>query len=217
MLDVLMVAAAAGVLVVVAYTNLAGFVGFGMQGMKAQKDGSTTVSRTDTASPGYDIDRIVSAHLFGQTDQPEAAEVARAPETKLQLRLMGMIASADDRYARALIGVNRGDVTPYRVGQAVEGTDARIRSVEAKRVLLDRHGAVESLYLKLPDLSSKDGAAVGAEESGQAGRQASPSSDGRTLQSEGGEATAAATGPRNADIPYGGVKEPTGKLNKLPF
>ena len=229
MVDLLMVAVAAGVLAIVAYTSLAGFLGLRGGNDVSRRGPDTTDSQTGTHSPGYDIDRIISAHLFGETRKQETVDVVQAPETKLQLRLMGLIASADERYARALIGVNAGDVSPYGVGDSVDGTDATIRSVEPKRVLLDRHGAVESLYLKLPELSDGGNRGPGVPSasgdrarivSQQSGRAATPAARGMndSLQGNAPDPAGSPDSPaETADIPYGGVKEPAGKLNKLPF
>jgi general secretion pathway protein C len=125
----------------------------------------------------YNVEEIVAAHLFGDASaskEPEPRKV-EAPETKLRLSLVGLIASADSQFARALIEVNRGKVAPYRVGQQIEGTDARLKSVERQRVLLERGGALESLpmnwrrlaqaesVLKTPLNGIRSGAASGGE------------------------------------------------------
>jgi len=96
----------------------------------------------------YDAARIVNAHLFGQVRRPAESQVTRAPETKLRLNLIGLIASADERFARAIIGVNNSKMKPYAIGQQIDGTDAAVHAVEDQRVLLKRGGALESLKLK---------------------------------------------------------------------
>lgn len=100
------------------------------------------------SSPQYDISDIVEAHLFGTAAEPVPDTVVEAPETRLQLDLLGLIASADQRLARAIIRVNGSRVQPYAIGDAIDGTDAAIHSVESRRVLLQRDGALESLALK---------------------------------------------------------------------
>jgi len=174
----------------------------------------------DVHLPRIDIESLAAAHLFGTPAREPAAIVMEAPETRLQLRLVGLIASANDRYARALIGVNSGDVNDYGIGEDIADTQARVRSVEPRRVLLDRDGAVESLYLKTPDLTS-----------GASGRR---SSGGRNavrepVQSdEVGERPAGADSTRGDEAPgvsdeddtgirYSGVQQRSGKQTKLPF
>lgn len=104
------------------------------------------------AGPGrdiqYDVSRIVNAHIFGDSRESAEDDVAHAPETKLQLNLIGLISSGDDRFARALIGVNNARVKPYAIGQTIDGTDAAVHAVEKSRVLLKRGSALESLMLK---------------------------------------------------------------------
>ena len=96
----------------------------------------------------YNISRIVNAHLFGEAKKPDERQATRAPETKLRLNLLGLIASADERFARAIIGVNNSKMKPYSIGQQIDGTDAAVHAVEDKRVLLKRGNALESLILK---------------------------------------------------------------------
>lgn len=100
------------------------------------------------SSPQYDISEIVDAHLFGAAAEPVPDTVVEAPETRLQLDLLGLVASADQHLARAIIRVNGVRVQPYAIGDAIDGTDAAIHSVESRRVLLERDGALESLALK---------------------------------------------------------------------
>lgn len=99
----------------------------------------------------YDIDDLVAAHLFGDpAEAGKTPDTTHAPETQLRLRLMGMISSGNQDFSRALIGVNSGEVSAYRVGEGIADTDAVVHSVDAGRVLLNRAGAMESLYLNLP-------------------------------------------------------------------
>lgn len=96
----------------------------------------------------FDISDIVQAHLFGTAAETAPDTEVEAPETKLQLDLMGLVASADDRLARAIIRVDGARVQPYAVGDSINGTDAAVHAVESRRVLLNRGGALESLLLK---------------------------------------------------------------------
>jgi len=212
-----MFVAAAFVLAASAWTSLTRIQGSERGGdvaSLAELDGG------DTATASYDADSIVSAHLFGDPRRTEPRQVERAPETKLKLRLMGMIASANDDYARALIGVNTRNVGAYGVGDTVDGTDARIRSVEPRRVLLERGGALESLYLRMPSLSgdktgelNKVSGAGDAKARSDAAWTQSP--DTGAMPSERDQPDASPEAPN--EIRYGGVREETGKRSKLPF
>lgn len=114
-------------------------------------ESSTGVGPSDAQ---YDVSQIVSSHMFGKSTEPVQIQAPAAPETKLQLNLQGLIASADERFARAIISVNNSKPKPYAIGQEVEGTDATLYSVEARRVLLERGNKVESLSLKRADIRS---------------------------------------------------------------
>lgn len=102
----------------------------------------------ERAAPQYSVDKIVAAHLFGEEKEAVEEVVEQAPETRLQMQLLGVIASSDGRLARAMIAVDRGNVGVYSVADDINNTDAKVRAVEAQRVLLDRAGTVESLSLQ---------------------------------------------------------------------
>lgn len=112
----------------------------------------------------YDISDIAQAHLFGIAAEPRPDSVVEAPETRLQLDLMGLVASADDRLARAIIRVNGTRVQPYAVGDSINGTDAAVHSVESRRVLLQRGGSLESLLLKRETALESNGISVNTED-----------------------------------------------------
>lgn len=106
---------------------------------------SVTASSRDRQ---FEVSRIAQAHLFGTVRENVQQETAPAPETKLRLDLVGLVASADRQLARAIIRVDGGKVRPYAMEDAIEGTDATIHAIEPGRVLLERSGALESLALK---------------------------------------------------------------------
>jgi len=107
------------------------------------------------------VSRIIDAHLFGRPGEAAPEPVVRAPETRLRINLMGLVASSDQAMARAIIDVEGSRTRSYAVGQTIEGTDASVHTVEAQRVLLKRGEAIESLSLKRPGLysGSQNGAA----------------------------------------------------------
>jgi len=112
------------------------------------------------ATAEYRINDIIAAHLFGTTAANPVKTVTAAPETRLQLKLLGVVASDDEQYARALIGLASGPPKSYAVGHQIDKTDARLHAVEEHRVLLDRAGRMESLMLdrqRLEPTSSKTG------------------------------------------------------------
>lgn len=123
----------------------------GLPGLEtgAREIESNTRDKVPQSQPAdYDVDKIVDAHIFGEVKEESRANVADAPETSLQLSLVGLLTSPDESLARAMITVNRGQIKSYRVGQKIEGTDANLRSIESREVLLDRGGSVEKLPMK---------------------------------------------------------------------
>jgi general secretion pathway protein C len=96
-----------------------------------------------TASP-LRVSEITSAHLFGETHS--TVDDANAPQTSVQLILAGVLAVPDPKRGLAIIGPNAGTAKLYTVGSAIPG-GVSLYSVYADRVLLDRGGVIESLFL----------------------------------------------------------------------
>jgi general secretion pathway protein C len=100
---------------------------------------------------GADFSPLLDSHLFGEaTAAPAAAPAAvlDAPDTNLSLTLKGILSREGDSNGGAIIATNRGEDRAYRVGQTIEGADgAKLHSVYADRVLLDRGGRLETLRL----------------------------------------------------------------------
>ncbi|NOZ10626.1 MAG: hypothetical protein GXP09_06280 [Gammaproteobacteria bacterium] len=101
------------------------------------------------ASPRYLVTDIISAHLFGQADTPVSPSQLKAPETRLNLKLLGVVAAeGGSGHGRAIIEVVGKGVKSYEIGQTLEHTDAKLKAVGVSRVLIDRKGVIESLPLK---------------------------------------------------------------------
>lgn len=126
----------------------------GWRGDAATGSAGGSVPDRRAAAGDYDLSSIVDAELFGSTAQTIEPQTAPTPETKLQINLMGLVASADERIARAIIHVGGAGAKPYGIGQSVEGTDATLHAVESQRILLQRGGSIESLALKRESLGS---------------------------------------------------------------
>lgn len=105
-------------------------------------------SSTATA-PAADYSALTGSHLFGEAaEQPEvaAAPVIDAPDTTLSLTLTGILSKNEDGSGSVLIKNSRNVEKTYWVGQDIEGADgAKLHSVYADRVLLDRSGRLETL------------------------------------------------------------------------
>ncbi len=98
------------------------------------------------SSPNEDINRLIGYHLFGVPNAaPQAAAVVDAPETRLNLVLRGVAASAEQDQSRAIIASGNEEHT-YAIGDAVPG-GATLQSVLPDRVILRRAGRLETLTL----------------------------------------------------------------------
>lgn len=158
--DVLAVAVGVTALMGSIYTSFPWIIGQdrdagGRSAAQYQAELSPGSGRTENE---YDIDNIIAAHLFGDPSaETETADTASAPETRLQLKLLGMIASSDQRYARALIGVDSRNVSAYGVGDSINDTNAIVHAVDSGRVILKRGGAMESLNMDMPRIAVEIG------------------------------------------------------------
>jgi general secretion pathway protein C len=108
------------------------------------------------AAAAIDVNRIVAAQLFGVYQppaNPAAAALEAAPETQLNLTLLGIFANAHDpKGSRALIG-SGSDEKPYAVGDEV-ARGVILKAIFADRVVLSRNGRLETLRLDKDKASS---------------------------------------------------------------
>lgn len=99
--------------------------------------------------PGPDLSGLRQAALFGTAtvdEAPPVGDLADAPDTNLNLRLMGIFAGSSDADSRALIASNSNDEAPYAVGaDVVRGV--KLEAIMADRVILLRQGRRETLRL----------------------------------------------------------------------
>lgn len=85
--------------------------------------------------------------LFGQAEGvvPIAETVRRsAPETRLRLRLEGVLVAERAEESGAIVAGSDGVTEHYRVGQTLPG-NAELKEVETHRVLIQRDGVFETL------------------------------------------------------------------------
>ena len=128
--------------------------------------GSTPVTPSDTRAPGSstapatDYSPLKGWHPFGaaaEQTQVVAAPVIEAPDTTLSLTLTGILSKNEDGSGSVLIKNSRNEEKTYWVGQEIAGADgAKLHSVYADRVLLDRSGRLETLRFP-KDLSASSG------------------------------------------------------------
>ena len=108
-----------------------------------------SASQSGAKSGQTNIARISQWHLFGDAKkvvaQP-AAKVIDAPDTRLNLKLHGLLASSDPVAARAIIAGGKGAEEAYAVGDDLPG-NAVLREIYADRVILEYRGRMETLRL----------------------------------------------------------------------
>jgi general secretion pathway protein C len=111
-----------------------------------------------------DYARIAKIHLFGKESGPLSKrpkqQVKNAPETRLKLKLLGVIFNGDTDDGIAIISDNKKAQKTFHKGDKVFG-NATLYAIEPNRVILMRDGRHETLTLIKPDLntvrsSSKD-------------------------------------------------------------
>ncbi|MDX1454890.1 MAG: type II secretion system protein GspC [Gammaproteobacteria bacterium] len=99
------------------------------------------------SSGSIDLARVAATHMFGAADPAEvqAASTINAPETRLNLKLRGILSATEADFSRAIIASGSLEKV-YAVGSSVPG-GAVVHSVLADRVILDRRGQLETLTL----------------------------------------------------------------------
>lgn len=103
-------------------------------------------------STTQDIQQVIDARLFGQF-QPKSAEpvvaqpVTDAPQTSLNLKLTGVVATASKPEQGTAVIENSGVEQVYSIDEQIEGTSAVLKQVLEDRVLLQVAGRMETLML----------------------------------------------------------------------
>jgi general secretion pathway protein C len=99
------------------------------------------------AAAPLDIGALVNAHLFGDAVvQNVNGDAANAPPSSMPLVLAGLLATADPKEGMAIIGESAAAAKVVAVGQQVSG-GAQLHSVYNDRAIIDRSGALESVFL----------------------------------------------------------------------
>jgi general secretion pathway protein C len=100
-------------------------------------------------SADVDVNAIVRAGLFGryQAAPTSDASMLSAPETPLNLTLLGLLADDRDAYSRALIAVQNGEEKGFAIGDDVT-RGVTLQAIFPDRVILSRNGRLETLRLE---------------------------------------------------------------------
>ena len=106
-----------------------------------------------TSGGAVNVQRIASAHLFGEAKPEDAVAPVlnlepdeELQDTRLALTLKGTIAGTDDRLTAAIIADNRNEEKVYVIGDVIiQG--ATLHAVYRDQVVLRRNGTLEALRL----------------------------------------------------------------------
>lgn len=101
----------------------------------------------DAANARANMSRIAALHLFGEAERaaPDIAANVDAPETRLNLKLRGILSANEPDFSRAIIASGNSEKI-YAVGASIPG-GATVHAVLKDRVLLNRRGQIEALTL----------------------------------------------------------------------
>ncbi|HDP89027.1 MAG TPA: type II secretion system protein GspC [Thioalkalivibrio sp.] len=125
---------------------------------------STPTAAATPARTQNPASALAMRHLFGTTEVI-VDTAAEAPETKLDLKLVGVFATGDSS-ALAIIAPGRRPEALYGIGDSLPG-NATLRAVYADRVVLERNGVLETL--RLPRESLGAGVSIGTPSSATTG------------------------------------------------
>lgn len=93
------------------------------------------------------IDALLAAQLFGLYQaEPVATDLNNAPETRLNLTLLGILAGRGEGDSRALIADGSGEEKPYAIGDDI-ARGVTLQAIYPDRVVLLRNGQAETLRL----------------------------------------------------------------------
>lgn len=122
---------------------------------------------------GPNVQAIVDAHLFGvytAPANPSAAALNNAPDTSLNLNLLGILAGSNEDDSRAIIGQQSGEEMPYAIGQDIVA-GVSLQAIFPDRVILLRNGSPETLRLDKDAPSSATAPVVAENTPGTGGQQ----------------------------------------------
>ncbi|MFL1453009.1 type II secretion system protein N [Marinobacter sp. GN3S48] len=115
---------------------------------------------------------LASLDLFGIAGESaggQQIDTENLPETNLRLFLRGVLAADGEFPGSALIEDDKSQTEAYLIGDELPG-NAKLRSVHANRVIIERSGKLENLYF--PESEDRTGLEFAADESDAAEPQA---------------------------------------------
>ena len=111
-----------------------------------------TASSSSSPQSTLDISSLQQSNMFGAYNPTTAPVVEQqviqdAPKTRLNLVLVGAVASSNPKLSLAVIA-NRGTQATYGINEEIEGTRAKLKAVLVDRVIIDNSGRDETLMLE---------------------------------------------------------------------
>lgn len=106
------------------------------------------------------LDRLTDLALFGEEAPVLPVSAPVAPDTQLNLRLLGTMAGEHPQSGWAMIAQGSGPERLFTVGGRIGSTAVRVHSIYADRVVLERNGQLETL--RFPQANSRTGLATAA-------------------------------------------------------
>jgi general secretion pathway protein C len=95
--------------------------------------------------------QVAEIPLFGVLGVRAAPEPVVAPDTRLRLRLVGLVAGDTPDQGRAIIAESNNPERLYGIGDSVAGGQVRLHQIQRDRVILERDGTYETLRLPRSD------------------------------------------------------------------
>ncbi|CUS47261.1 MAG: type 2a secretion system assembly platform protein GspC [Idiomarinaceae bacterium HL-53] len=94
-----------------------------------------------------DVTQLQALHLFGEAGAVASNRVVQdAPETTLNIRLVGVTASTNPLLSAAIIQQGSNQAT-YIPGDTIQGSRAVLKEIYSDRVLLENNNRTETLWL----------------------------------------------------------------------
>ncbi|KMT64666.1 type II secretion system protein GspC [Catenovulum maritimum] len=116
-------------------------------------------AQANQADKQIDVSKISRLNLFGNYNAApkpieRLPEPENAPQTKLNLKLTGVVPSSEPARAAAIIEKS-GSQDVYGINEKIDGTRAVIKEIFADRVILEQSGRRETLMLEGRDYKAE--------------------------------------------------------------
>lgn len=108
---------------------------------------ASSFSLNNQRQQGVNVEPIQQLDLFGQAQQSNQSQRRNAPQTSLNIRLVGVSASSNPERSAAIIEQG-GKQQTYIVDDSIGGSNVTLEEIYADRVILNNNGRLETLQLE---------------------------------------------------------------------